>query len=92
MTPLEKAQSALKKQKKKNKNKFGFDQKELQVITRKSNKTSVAQSHVEGSVLTSSTLSSYFFKSYRIFMTFVAAQQYKYTVIADQISDSMRVL
>ena len=51
MTPLEKAQSALKKQKKKNKNKFGFDQKELQVITRKSNKTSVAQSHVEGSVL-----------------------------------------
>ena len=31
LTPYEKAQMALKKQKKKNKNKFGFDQKELQV-------------------------------------------------------------
>ena len=31
MAPFEKAQTALKKQKKKNKNKFGFDQKELQV-------------------------------------------------------------
>ena len=91
MTPLEKAQSALKKQKKKNKNKFGFDQKELQVITRKSNKTYVAQSHVERSVQ-SLTLSSYLFESYRIFMAFIAAQHYKYTVIADQISDSMRVL
>ena len=31
VTPFEKAQNALKKQKKKNRNKFGFDQKELQV-------------------------------------------------------------